>query len=313
MKRIVSLALVVAAWMAGTTALRAQTVVILDTTKGKIVVELEDQKAPNTVKNFLKYVDDKHYDNTIFHRVIPGFMVQTGGLTDDMREKQGRDPIKNESNNGLQNRRGTLAMARTNDPDSATSQFFINVKDNDGLNRATAQDGVGYACLHHKPGHGGMDVVDAIVNAPTTNRRGGHAERAADAEPIFIRSARRRTGGYADVENLETSGGGLSRRTGSTLEYLSGGDKSRTARQWLAIVARLDVRSRSPLAPDNPVVVFDTTMGKEDRRRARREERLRSPSRTSSKYLDDKHYDGTIFHRVTSPASSSRGAATLPT
>ncbi|HEX3314794.1 MAG TPA: peptidylprolyl isomerase, partial [Gemmataceae bacterium] len=139
------------------------------------------------VKNFLKYVDDKHYDGTIFHRVIPGFMIQTGGLTENMREKQGRDPIKNESKNGLQNRRGTLAMARTSDPDSATSQFFINVKDNDGLNRATAQDGVGYAVFGRVTE--GMDVVDAIVGVPTTSR-GGHEN--VPQTPIFIRSARRK-------------------------------------------------------------------------------------------------------------------------
>ena len=187
MKRIVSLVLVAAAWMAGATALRAQTVVILDTTKGKIVVELEDQKAPITVKNFLKYVDDKHYDNTIFHRVIPGFMVQTGGLTDDMREKESRQPIKNESTNGLQNRRGTLAMARTGDPNSATSQFFINVKDNAGLDKANAQDAVGYAVFGRVLE--GMDVVDAIVNAPTTTR-GGHENVPQTA--IYIRSARRK-------------------------------------------------------------------------------------------------------------------------
>ncbi len=188
MKRIVSLALVLAAWMAGTTALRAQnTVVILDTTKGKIVVELDDKAAPITVKNFLKYVDDKHYDGTIFHRVIPGFMVQTGGLTDDMREKQSREAIKNESTNGLQNRRGTLAMARTGEPDSATSQFFINVKDNSGLDRANAQDAVGYAVFGRVTE--GMDVVDAIVNSPTATR-GGHEN--VPQTPIYIRSARRK-------------------------------------------------------------------------------------------------------------------------
>ena len=174
--------------MGGATVLRAQNpVVILDTTKGKIVVELEEKAAPITVKNFLKYVEDKHYDGTIFHRVIPGFMVQTGGLTEDMREKQGRDAIKNESTNGLQNRRGTLAMARTGEPDSATSQFFINVKDNSGLDRANAQDAVGYAVFGRVLE--GMDVVDAIVNVPTTNR-GGHQNVPETA--IFIRTARRK-------------------------------------------------------------------------------------------------------------------------
>src|SRR4051812_20289777 len=102
----------------------------IDTSMGKITAELYPNKAPGTVRNFLAYVDDKHYDGTIFHRIDPNFMIQGGGLTPDMKEKETREPIRNESDNGLENKRGTLAMARTNRPDSATSQFFINVVDN---------------------------------------------------------------------------------------------------------------------------------------------------------------------------------------
>ena len=187
MKRIVSLLLLAAAWMTGAAAQAQNPVVILDTSKGKIVVELDERAAPITVKNFLKYVEDKHYDGTIFHRVIPGFMVQGGGMTDDMREKRTRDSIKNESNNGLLNRRGTLAMARTPDPDSASSQFFINVKDNDFLNKAQAQDAVGYAVFGKVIE--GMDVVDAIVGVPTGIR--GGMENVPQT-PVYIRSARRK-------------------------------------------------------------------------------------------------------------------------
>jgi peptidyl-prolyl cis-trans isomerase A (cyclophilin A) len=187
MKRFVSLLVVAAAWMTGATAQAQNPVVILDTSKGKIVVELDEKAAPISVKNFLKYVEDKHYDGTIFHRVIPGFMVQTGGMTDDMREKPTRDPIKNESTNGLQNRRGTLAMARTGIPDSATSQFFVNVKDNAFLDKAQAQDAVGYAVFGRVIE--GMDVVDAIVGVPTTTR-GGHENVPETA--VYIRSARRK-------------------------------------------------------------------------------------------------------------------------
>src|SRR5437868_11941132 len=107
--------------------------VVMDTSYGKITVELFADKAPITVKNFLKYVDEKHYDGTIFHRVIPNFMIQGGGMEPGLKEKRTNAPIKNEASNGLKNERGTIAMARTNDPDSATAQFFINVKDNPPL------------------------------------------------------------------------------------------------------------------------------------------------------------------------------------
>ena len=144
-------------------------VVIIDTSKGKIKAELFADKAPITVKNFLQYVDDKHYDGTIFHRVISTFMIQGGGMLPGLKEKETRRPIKNESGNGLHNKRGTLAMARTSVADSATSQFFINVKDNDFLDRAKAQDGVGYAVFGKVIE--GMDVVDAIKDVRTGTRR----------------------------------------------------------------------------------------------------------------------------------------------
>jgi cyclophilin family peptidyl-prolyl cis-trans isomerase len=135
-------------------------VVVIETSMGTIKVELFEDEAPVTVKNFLKYVEDKHYDGTIFHRVIADFMIQGGGLMPDMKDKNVRSPIKNESYNGLANKRGTLAMARTKDANSATDQFFINVKDNNFLDRAKAQDGVGY-CVFGQVTEG-MDVVDKI-------------------------------------------------------------------------------------------------------------------------------------------------------
>jgi len=140
-------------------------VVLIETSKGKIKIELFADKAPVTVKNFLKYVEDKHYDDTVFHRVISDFMIQGGGMTADLKEKKTREPIKNESDNGLSNQRGTIAMARTNQPNSATSQFYINVKDNNFLDRANANDGVGY-CVFGRV-IDGMDVVDAIRQVQT--------------------------------------------------------------------------------------------------------------------------------------------------
>ena len=145
--------------------------VVVETSAGKIVVELYADKAPMTVKNFLQYVNDKHYDGTIFHRVIKDFMIQGGGMEPGLKEKKTRDPIKNESDNGLSNERGTIAMARTAVPDSATAQFFINVKDNNFLDRAKARDKVGYAVFGKVVE--GMDVVDHIRTAATGNK-GGH-------------------------------------------------------------------------------------------------------------------------------------------
>jgi cyclophilin family peptidyl-prolyl cis-trans isomerase len=140
-------------------------VVVIDTSMGAIKVELYQDKAPVTVKNFLQYVDDKHYDGTVFHRVISNFMIQGGGFEPGMKEKKTRDSIKNESSNGLSNERGTVAMARTNQPDSATAQFYINVKDNDFLDKAKARDKVGY-CVFGKVIEG-MDVVDKIKEVKT--------------------------------------------------------------------------------------------------------------------------------------------------
>jgi cyclophilin family peptidyl-prolyl cis-trans isomerase len=140
-------------------------VVVIDTNMGQIKIELDAAKAPNTVKNFLAYVDGKFYDGTIFHRVIKNFMIQGGGMEPGMKEKPAKAPIRNESNNGLVNARGTIAMARTNAPDSATSQFYINLKDNSFLDRAQARDRVGY-CVFGKVIEG-MDVVDKIADVKT--------------------------------------------------------------------------------------------------------------------------------------------------
>ena len=142
-------------------------VVLLETTSGDILVELYPDKAPETVANFLKYVDDGFYNNTIFHRVIPGFMIQGGGLTARMQQKDTSAPIKNEADNGLKNDRGTIAMARTMDPHSATAQFFINLVDNDFLNfQAPSGNGWGY-CVFGRVTEG-MDVVDKIAKVKTT-------------------------------------------------------------------------------------------------------------------------------------------------
>jgi peptidyl-prolyl cis-trans isomerase A (cyclophilin A) len=159
-------------------------VVVLDTTKGAIEIELYADKAPVTVKNFLEYVKKGHYDGTIFHRVIPGFMIQGGGFSKDMEQKPTSDPIKNEADNGVKNDRGTIAMARTSDPNSATAQFFINVVDNEGLNRPKP-DGHGYAVFGKVVK--GLDVADAIVKVPTTSR-GGHQN--VPEEPIVVKSAK---------------------------------------------------------------------------------------------------------------------------
>ena len=138
----------------------------MQTTKGTIVLELDDEKAPETVRNFVEYVQAGHYDGTIFHRVIDGFMIQGGGFTKDMNQKKTRAPIRNEASNGLHNKRGTIAMARTMVVDSATSQFFINLVDNDFLDfTAPTTQGYGYAVFGKVTD--GMDVVDAIAKVKT--------------------------------------------------------------------------------------------------------------------------------------------------
>jgi peptidyl-prolyl cis-trans isomerase B (cyclophilin B) len=163
------------------------TQVIMDTSHGSIKIELEDDKAPITVKNFLDYVDEGFYNGTIFHRVIPSFMIQGGGFEPGMTQKKTKATIKNESSNGLSNKRGTLAMARTNVADSATAQFFINVSDsNVFLDRAKAQDGVGY-CVFGRVIEG-MNVVDAIKAVPT-GTRGGHGD--VPKSDVVITSVRR--------------------------------------------------------------------------------------------------------------------------
>lgn len=141
----------------------------MQTNKGVIELELDEAKAPETVKNFIEYVNAGFYDGTIFHRVIDGFMIQGGGLEPGMKEKSTRAPIKNEADNGLTNERGTIAMARTNDPHSATAQFFINLVDNGFLNhRSATTDGWGY-CVFGRVTDG-MDVVDAIKGVSTTTK-----------------------------------------------------------------------------------------------------------------------------------------------
>lgn len=161
--------------------------VVLDTSKGKIVLELDADKAPRTVTNFLTYVDAGFYDGTIFHRVIPGFMIQGGGFTAEMQQKQTRAPIQNEADNGLQNGRGTIAMARTPDPNSATAQFFINTVDNDFLNhKSKSPQGWGYAVFGRVVE--GIDVVDEISRVKTVSR-GMH--RDIPVEPVVIVSAKR--------------------------------------------------------------------------------------------------------------------------
>ena len=154
------------------------------TSMGDIVIELDKAKAPKTVDNFLQYVKDGHYNGTIFHRVIPTFMIQGGGMTPDMTEKTTRAPIPLEARNGLLNERGTIAMARTMDPNSATAQFFINVKDNEFLNADKARDGNGYAVFGKVIS--GMDVVDKIRVVPTGSK-GPHDD--VPATPVIIKKA----------------------------------------------------------------------------------------------------------------------------
>jgi len=159
----------------------------LQTSLGTLTIDLYADKAPETVRNFLEYVDAGHYDNTIFHRVIDGFMIQGGGFDAAMQQKGVRAPIKNEADNGLKNDRGTLAMARTSDPHSATAQFFINVSDNDFLNfRAPAADGWGY-CVFGRVVDG-MDVVDKIRSV-ATGSRGFHQD--VPRENVVIERAER--------------------------------------------------------------------------------------------------------------------------
>jgi len=155
------------------------------TSKGTFTVQLFDKQAPITVENFLKYADDGFFEGTTFHRVIPGFMVQGGGLDENMKAKSGqRAAIKNEAENGLKNKRGTLAMARTNDVNSATSQFFVNLVDNDFLNNKPGNFGY---CVFGRV-ESGMDVIDAMAEVKTGSRA-GHQD--VPTETISIESVRR--------------------------------------------------------------------------------------------------------------------------
>jgi cyclophilin family peptidyl-prolyl cis-trans isomerase len=157
-------------------------VVLMTTSKGDIRIELDPEQAPITTKNFLDYVSERHYDGLIFHRVIPGFMIQGGGMDAQLKEKKGKAPIKNEAANGLKNDLGTIAMARTNVVDSATSQFFINVKNNDFLNhRSSAPAEYGYAVFGRVIS--GMDVVQSIEKVKTA-RKGYHDDVPVEAVVI---------------------------------------------------------------------------------------------------------------------------------
>lgn len=154
--------------------------IVMETSKGTIELELDAAKAPGTVANFVKYVKNGHYDGTIFHRVIPDFMIQGGGFTADMNQKSTEAPIQNEAKNGLKNERGSIAMARTPNPHSASSQFFINLKNN-GFLDYPGQDGWGY-CVFGKVTKG-LDVVDAIAGVSTTSK-GGHQNVPSEAVTI---------------------------------------------------------------------------------------------------------------------------------
>ena len=187
-RNILPVLLAAAFFVAGTALAQAPAAnpkVLLKTSLGDITIELYPDKAPVTVRNILDYVETGFYDGLIFHRVIPNFMIQCGGMTAEMSAKSGNPPIKNEAGNGLKNVRGSVAMARTNVVDSATSQFFINLKDNVFLNfKSATPEGFGY-CVFGKV-VAGMDVVDAIAKVRTTSKR-GHGD--VPVEPITILSA----------------------------------------------------------------------------------------------------------------------------
>ncbi len=155
-----------------------------DTTLGSFTVDLFEKDAPVTTQNFLEYVDSGHFADTVFHRVIPGFVIQGGGMTADMRQKSTRAPIRNEADNGVKNRRGSLSMARTNDPNSATSQFFVNLVDNTSLDQGRGSAGYAvFGCVV-----AGMDVIDQIARVKT-GRRGGHDDVPVD--PVVVKSVTR--------------------------------------------------------------------------------------------------------------------------
>lgn len=189
MKKFISALLTMGAFLSvGAEGVEAENPkVVLDTSMGKIVLELYMEKAPETVQNFLGYIDAEFYSGTIFHRVISNFMIQGGGFTSDMKKKSTRTSISNEADNGLRNDRGTIAMARTNDPHSATAQFFINTAKNDFLNfKNKTEQGWGYAVFGKVVE--GMDTVDAISAVKTTSRG---PYRDVPIKPVVIKSGSR--------------------------------------------------------------------------------------------------------------------------
>ncbi len=194
--KLLAICFVCMAMVAASGAKAANPVVTMETSMGTVKIELYEDKAPVSVKNFLSYVDDKFYDSTIFHRVMgrenntSDFMIQGGGFTADMKEKANKKAaIKNEASNGISNARGTVAMARTGDPDSATCQFYINIGNNTFLDKAESQDGHGY-CVFGKVTEG-MDIVDKIKAVPT-GRKGGMGNVPNDT--ITIKSIRKAAG-----------------------------------------------------------------------------------------------------------------------
>ncbi len=184
-RSLLSLLLVIPLAISTLASAQDNPVVVMETNKGSITIELWADKAPITVENFLRYVENDYFDGLIFHRVIPGFMIQGGGFDADMVQKSTYDPIKNEASAAVPNNRGTLAMARTNVVDSATSQFFINLVNNDFLNHTDETPrGFGYAVFGEVTE--GMDVVDSIATVATGTSRGGHQN--VPNEPIIITS-----------------------------------------------------------------------------------------------------------------------------
>jgi peptidyl-prolyl cis-trans isomerase A (cyclophilin A) len=155
-----------------------------ETSLGDFTVELFEKEAPQSVENFLRYIDDEFFDGTIFHRIVPGFVVQGGGFTEDMSQKKTHPPVKNEADNGMKNKRGSLSMARTNDINSATSQFFVNLKDNDFLDHSRGN--FGYAVFAKVTE--GMDVVDKIAAVETARKKGFDD---VPVETVIIKSVRR--------------------------------------------------------------------------------------------------------------------------
>ncbi|HET6718612.1 MAG TPA: peptidylprolyl isomerase [Rhodocyclaceae bacterium] len=183
MKKIIQRCLFIVATLAAPTVVAANPTVEVQTSAGKMTVELYADKAPKSVANFLQYVKDGFYKDTIFHRVIPRFMIQGGGFDAKMAQKPTRPPVENEAKNGLRNERGTLAMARTSNPHSATAQFFINHQDNAFLNYP-GQDGWGYTVFGKVTQ--GLDVLDKIAAVPTGNHPAGHQN--VPLTPVVIQS-----------------------------------------------------------------------------------------------------------------------------